>query len=159
MPPSALVVSFEGQLLQRGFWLYAWKISSGDRILYYVGRTGDSSSSNAASPFNRIGTHLDARPNAKANSLTRRLLEAGLKPAECKFRMAAVGPLHPEQSEFEDHRVIRDRMATLEHEVAKALRARGHSVLGNHSRGSKVEAELVEQVLQELSHALENSDA
>ena len=159
MPSAARVISFEGELLQRGFWIYAWKISSGNRIVYYVGRTGDSSSSNAASPFNRIGTHLDARPNAKANSLTRRLLEAGLKPATCKFRMAAVGPLHPEQDNFDDHRAIRDRMATLEHEVAIALRTRGHEVLGTHSRGSKVEAKLVEHVLHELTHALENRDA
>jgi hypothetical protein len=159
MPPSALVVSFEGQLLQRGFWLYAWKITSSGRTVYYVGRTGDSSSSNAASPFNRIGTHLDARPNAKANSLTKRLLEVGLKPAECSFRMAAVGPLHPEQDEFQNHRVFRDQLATLEHAVARALRNNGHTVLGNHSRGSHVEPELVAQVLNELTHALESGDA
>jgi hypothetical protein len=159
MPPSAFVVSFEGQLLQRGFWIYAWQITNSGRTVYYVGRTGDSSSNNAASPFNRIGTHLDARPNAKANSLTKRLLEAGLNPAECSFRMAAIGPLHPEQEDFESHRVVRDRMATLEHAVAQALRSQGHTVLGNHSRGSQVEPELVAKLLEELTHALDLGDA
>jgi hypothetical protein len=159
MQPTARIVSFDGELLRRGFWLYAWKIVSNERVVYYVGRTGDSSSSNAASPFNRIGTHLDARPNAKANSLTRRLREAGLRPEDCRFRMAAVGPLFPEQESFEDHKVTRDQMATLEHEVAKELRSRGHEVLGIHSGGRAVAGELVEHVLQELSHALAKGDA
>lgn len=154
MLPTAHVVSFEGELLQRGFWLYAWRISAGERVVYYVGRTGDSSSNNASSPFNRIGTHLDGRPNAKANSLARRLRQAGLRPEDCFFNMAAVGPLQPEQGDFESHRSVRDQMATLEHEVAKALRAQGHEVLGTHSRGTEVEAELVAHVLRELWRGL-----
>ena len=157
MTPSTRTISFDGELLRRGFWLYAWKIACNAEVFYYVGRTGDSSSCNAASPFNRIGNHLDPRPNAKANALTRRLIEVGLKPEECNFRMAAVGPLYPEQETFDDHKVIRDRVATLEHEVAKALRARGLKVLGVHSRSAAVDPQLVEHVIQELSSAL--SDA
>lgn len=66
--------------------------------------------------------------------------EAGLNPAECTCRMAAVVPLHPEQSEFEEHRVVRDRIAAFEHEVVRALRVRGLSVLGRHSRGESGQA-------------------
>ena len=44
--------------LERGFWLYVWVIDGAGDTLHYVGRTGDSSSSNAQSPFNRMGQHL-----------------------------------------------------------------------------------------------------
>jgi hypothetical protein len=64
---------FEGALLRRGFWLYLWKVHSGARLLVYVGRTGDSSSSFAASPFIRAGRHLDLKEKAKANALVRQL--------------------------------------------------------------------------------------
>ena len=67
-------MSFNGQVLKRGFWLYVWKISTPRGKCLYVGRTGDSSSPNAASPFNRIGQHLDLRKNAKGNTMTKRLL-------------------------------------------------------------------------------------
>jgi hypothetical protein len=41
-------LSFGGGLLERGFWLYVWEISPPQGpALYYVGRTGDSSSTNA----------------------------------------------------------------------------------------------------------------
>ncbi len=159
MLPSARTISFEGELLRRGFWLYAWRITAGERSVYYVGRTGDSSSNNAASPFNRIGTHLDARPNAKANSLTRRLVDTGLQPEDCVFRMAAVGPLFPEQESFDAHRPVRDIMATLEHKVACELRRRGHEVLGVHSPGASASAELVAHVIKELIGALATGDA
>ena len=159
MHPTARSVRFDGTLLRRGFWLYAWKIVAGSRTVFYVGRTGDSSSNNAASPFNRIGTHLDARPNAKANSLTRRLLETGLKPEECQFHMAAVGPLFPEQADFAAHCPVRDLMASLEHRVASHFRDRGYEVLGVHTATGTVNHELAAHVIQELESALNASDA
>ena len=58
-------MGFEGEVLQRGFWLYVWKIAYDQETYLYIGRTGDSSSPNASSPFNRIGQHLDFRENAK----------------------------------------------------------------------------------------------
>ena len=82
-----------------------------------------------------------------------------MKPEDCAFRMAAVGPLFPEQENFEDHRIVRDKMATLEHEVAEALRSRGLHVLGVHSHSGTVGTDLVEYVIQELWHALANGDA
>jgi len=58
---DAYSIKFDGRLLDRGFWLYVIDIHGpADRHLY-VGRTGDSSSPNAASPFSRIGQHLDPR--------------------------------------------------------------------------------------------------
>ena len=64
-------LKFSGAILERGFWLYAWRIENGSREFFYVGRTGDSSSQYAASPFSRLGQHLDIRPNATANMLLR----------------------------------------------------------------------------------------
>ncbi len=159
MLPAARTISFEGELLRRGFWLYAWKIVCSEKVVYYVGRTGDSSSCNAASPFNRIGNHLDLRTNARANTLTRRLIEAGMRPEDCTFRMAAVGPLFSEQLTFEEHKGFRDQLATLEHEVARSLRSKGYTVLGIHSGSAAVTNELVEHVVRELTNGLNESAA
>ena len=56
-------MKFDGSLLQRGFWLYVWRVSQGRKRAYYVGRTGDSSSKFAASPFSRVSRHLDTHRN------------------------------------------------------------------------------------------------
>jgi hypothetical protein len=127
-------IRFHGGLLERGFWLYVWRVTEGERSVVYVGRTGDSSSKYASSPFSRIGQHLDLRESAKANTLLRNLRRAGLNPLTCSFELFAVGPLHPEQLDLESHRRIRDLVAPLEAAIAQGLRADGHEVLGTHSR-------------------------
>ena len=114
---------FDGHLLNRGFWLYVWEIKGPLSHHVYVGRTGDSSSPHASSPFKRIGQHLDPRPNAKGNALGKQLKHAGVKHEECSFEMVAIGPIWPEQADFEAHRPDRDQMAALEHAVADELRA------------------------------------
>ena len=76
-------VKFNGGILQRGFWLYVWEVTPlGGKALYYVGRTGDSSSTNAQSPFNRMGQHLGFARNS--NMLRRHLssLEAAPRTLE-----------------------------------------------------------------------------
>ncbi len=50
-------MKFDGALLERGFWLYVWEITGDSSHHVYVGRTGDSSSPHAQSPFKRIGQH------------------------------------------------------------------------------------------------------
>ena len=94
----------------------------------YVGRTGDSSSPNAASPFNRISGHLDLRPNAKSNALAKQLSRADVNPSDCTFEMVAIGPVFPEQSSFESHKPFRDSMAALEAAMANVLSDRGYTV-------------------------------
>ena len=148
------ILSFHGPLLQRGFWLYAWEVAYAGAKFYYVGRTGDSSSKNASSPFNRVGMHFDIRPNAKANSLLRRLRAQGVPPEQCEYRMAAVGPLYPEQDDFLSHKPYRDIVATLEYEVASTFRDRGLHVLGEHHRGTALDEELFATVLAEIDNAL-----
>ena len=69
MTVSTQLIRFEGALLQRGFWLYVWEIKPFDGSVFcYVGRTGDSSSHNAQSPFNRMSQHLGFNPQRSPKS-------------------------------------------------------------------------------------------
>lgn len=130
MPYETL--SFSGNILRRGFWIYVWEITapSGSKH-HYVGRTGDSAYIKAASPFVRIGRHLDSRANAKSNSLHKCLTKAGLDPNTCAFHLHAVGPLFPEQTTRGDHDLHRDVLGCIEVELADRLRS---TILGNHQR-------------------------
>lgn len=127
-------MKFDGHLLNRGFWIYVWQIQGPLSHHVYVGRTGDSSSPHASSPFKRIGQHLDPNPNAKGNALSKQLRRAGVRYEECTFEMVAIGPLYPEQADFEAHKPIRDQMAVLERAIADELRQRGYVILGTHPR-------------------------
>jgi len=124
--------SFPGAILERGFWLYAWRIRHGERQFFYVGRTGDSSSQYAASPFSRLVRHLDLRADAKGNSLLRHIRAQKLDPLKCTFELLAFGPLFPEQSTLALHRKFRDQIAPLETSLARMLRSRGLHVVGTH---------------------------
>lgn len=140
-------MTFDGHLLNRGFWLYVWQITGPLSHHVYVGRTGDSSSAHASSPFKRIGQHLDSSPKARGNALGKQLQRAGVKYGECSFEMVAVGPIYPEQSDFDAHVPLRNQMAALERAVADELHQRGYKVLGSHpSRGSP-DPSVVQQVL------------
>lgn len=120
---------FPGTMLQRGFWLYTWEIETvtGDKWLY-VGRTGDSSSANAQSPFTRLGQHLGT--NKHANALRRHLMNIGVDLDTCRsFEMVAFGPIFPEAATMDEHRPLRDKMAALEKTLCDALVKAGYPVL------------------------------
>jgi len=138
--------SFSGAILERGFWLYAWRITCGKRRFFYVGRTGDSSSHFAASPFSRLGQHLDIRTNAKANTLLRHVRTQGLDPLECDFELLAFGPLFPEQQSMELHRKFRDKIAPLEAALAQIFKSRGFKVVGIHGQPGAPEPALLAEV-------------
>lgn len=124
---------FQGGILKRGFWIYVWQINRRDGTsVYYVGRTGDSSSANAASPFNRLTQHLDYRDNAKGNSMYRNLNAKGINPCLCDFHLWACGPIFPEQDTFENHKPYRDKIAALEYALAMELHDMGLTVIGTH---------------------------
>lgn len=143
--PSICQLEFKGRILKRGFWLYVWRIRFKRRTVLYVGRTGDSSSDFASSPFVRIGRHLDLRPNAKSNSLARHLKAEGLDATECDFQFVAFGPLFPEQKSTNQHRHFRDRTGALEALLANMLHARGYKVVGkHHSRAEPAAAEVAQ---------------
>lgn len=128
MEVATHVLSFDGAVLQRGFWLYVWKITPLDSApVYYVGRTGDSSSPNAQSPFNRVGQHLGF--NRRSNALRRHLEARGLIAEECQFEFIAHGPILPEEDNMEDHRQSRDVVAALEKGLCDFITATGADVL------------------------------
>lgn len=122
-------ISFDGAMLARGFWLYVWEITlrSGEKR-YYVGRTGDNSSTNAQSPFSRLSQHLGA--NKAANTLTRYLAKVGIAPQDCsRFRVVTNGPLLPETKDRLEHNRSRDCLAALERDLAEMMVAAGYKVL------------------------------
>ena len=139
-------INFTGAILERGFWLYVWRIQSGVQVFFYVGRTGDSSSRFAASPFSRLSQHLDVRHKAKANMLLRHIREMGLDPLACKFDLIALGPLFPEQSTLEFHRKFRDRIAPLEAALSTHLRSKDLTVVGKHSSNTSADPRLLAKV-------------
>lgn len=145
-------MEFSGKLLKRGFWLYIWDIK-GDKRHLYVGRTGDTSSANASSPFRRIGQHLDTRLNAKGNALGRQLEKAGVDPETCTFEMIAIGPIFDEKKTMPEHKPLRDKTAALERALADELRRRGYKVLGTHPRAEQPDPALLQQVIAKLQAA------
>jgi hypothetical protein len=128
MKATTQELSFQGEILDRGFWLYVWEITTPKQeLLYYVGRTGDSSSSNAQSPFNRMGQHLGF--NAKNNVLRRSLKSKDVNPERCVFRLVAHGPILPEAANPEEHTKSRDLIAAMEKALALALVEAGYEVM------------------------------
>jgi hypothetical protein len=153
-------MSFDGALLERGFWIYAIRIleESGKRYLY-IGRTGDNSSKNAGSPFQRIVNHLNLSPSAKANSLTRLIRQNDIAPARCTFRLAAVGPLFPEQPDFESHKPFRNRMTAVEKEVADYFASKGYVLLGKHDDNDAKDSTLAREVIKALELEMKRQDS
>ena len=136
MTTSTQELGFHGGLLRRGFWLYVWEITvPDDRVFYYVGRTGDSSSTNAQSPFNRMGQHLGFKE--ASNALRRQLLAQGVTPEDCQFKLVAVGPLDAESIEDSraQHDERRDRIAAMEKALADLMQDSGYKVINRvHSK-------------------------
>lgn len=150
-------INFGGGALERGFWLYVWEVTppAGSK-LYYVGRTGDSSSLNAQSPFNRMGQHLGY---AKNSCMLRTHLgnqQEMVKPEECRFRLVAYGPILPEARERNTHRERRDRIAGVEKALADAMRESGYAVMNTVRCRKQADAKLWQQVLQEFKKEFPN---
>ena len=129
MSPSTHRLRLPGSLLERGFWLYVCAINSPQGELLYVGRTGDSSSTRAQSPFNRFGRHLG--DNSANNQVRTHLAKRGLAPEACAaFDLIAHGPFFaPSPNDRGTHRERRDVLAGLERGLAEGLREAGYTVL------------------------------
>ncbi|MGD0271200.1 MAG: hypothetical protein ABSB14_19180 [Candidatus Sulfotelmatobacter sp.] len=138
-------LTFNGGLLERGFWLYVWEITTPqDTHLYYVGRTGDSSSIKAQSPFNRMGQHLGF--NNHGNPLRRYLKTEDVDPERCFFRLVAYGPILEEAATQEEHRQRRDRIGAMEKALAEAMASAGYRVINTVHCRIKVDAELFARI-------------
>ena len=143
-------LNFDGELLKRGFWLYVWEISTPEKTnVYYVGRTGDSSSNYAQSPFNRMGQHLGFNKNS--NVLRRRLEGKGIIPEKCGFRLFAYGPILKEETTPGEHVRARDTTAALEKALADALAQSGYEVLNTVNCRKKLDLNLWDKVRKEFA--------
>ena len=145
MSASTHRLKFPGAMTERGFWLYVWRITSdkGQELLY-VGRTGDSGSPRASSPFTRMGQHLGT--NEKNNAIRRHLENKGVKPEACAFEMVAHGPLFPEAKDRTEHVKPRDVVAALEKELAETLLRGGYKVLNNVKSKKALDTDLWDEV-------------
>jgi len=140
-------LSFSGELLRRGFWLYVCEIETakGDPWFYVV-RTGDSSSAHPQSPFIRLSQHLGSNKNA--NALRRQLLNVGIEPNDrLKFEMVAYGPIHQERASMADHAPLRNLVVAMGKALCDALRTAGYKVLNSVNRRQKLDDQSWQKVL------------
>lgn len=144
--PEFHQLCFSGGMLRRGFWLYVWEITTqtGDRWLY-VGRTGDSSSLNAQSPFIRMGQHLGA--NVHSNALTRNLQRQRINKNHCQhFKLSCYGPIEEEPKDEKEFQKYRDKVAALEKRLQHALTEAGYNVLNTVACQKVLDEELWHRV-------------
>lgn len=140
-------MQFDGGILSRGFWLYAWEVLTPEgKFVHYVGRTGDSSSPHAQSPFNRLSQHLGQ--NKHSNALRRHLSDANLVAEHCKFRLVAHGPIFPEGSTMTEHAFLRDRVAALEKALRDKMEASGYEMLNTVACKKPVDQALLAETLR-----------
>lgn len=145
-------ILFKGGALARGFWLYVREVTplKGPK-LYYVGRTGDSSSMNAQSPFNRMGQHLG---HAKNSCMLRTHLgqrEKKIEPEECQFRLVTYGPILPEAKKRSEHNERRDLIAAAEKALAEAMAAGGYEVMNTVRCRKEADQKLNRRILAKFS--------
>jgi hypothetical protein len=121
------------EMLERGFWLYVWIIRlRGDRTVHYVGRTGDSSSGHAQSPFGRISGHLGS--NKHSNALRQNLKTHGIDFDQCiSLEVVAHGPLYEEANNIDEHKLPRDKTHALERDLCNAMKDAKYEVLNEVS--------------------------
>lgn len=144
-------VEFSGSILRRGFWIYVWHVTTGSGgQMVYVGRTGDTSSPNAQSPFRRIGQHVDPNPKSKSNALARNLRKNGIDPVFCHFKFTALGPIYEERQDMKSHVPFRNKAAALERKTADWFRDMGYEVLGSHPRRRNIDENVWRFIEDEL---------
>lgn len=146
-------LAFDGELLRRGFWLYVWEITPRNaKPCYYVGRTGDSSTPNAQSPFIRMGQHFGKNKNA--NALRRHLEARKINPEQCALKLFAHGPILDEVSDFDEHKKRRDVAAALEKALEESLRVVGYDVLNFVDSKKKLDEPLFEKMIRAFNEHL-----
>jgi hypothetical protein len=98
--------------------------------LHYVGRTGDSASPRAQSPFSRISGHLGS--NKHSNALRRHLASKNIDFESClKLEFVTYGPIEEEAADWEAHVPKRDSVHALERDLCVAMKAAGYDVIND----------------------------
>lgn len=140
-----------GELLKRGFWLYVWRITAPNaEVFHYVGRTGDSSSINAQSPFSRVSGHLGT--NQSANQIQKHLSKHEVDILTCsKIELIALGPLLDEIKERDEHRRRRDILAALEKKLCDHMVRSGYRVMNVVKSQKHLDQKLWDKVRLEFS--------
>lgn len=140
--PTTQILTLPGSMLNRGFWLYVWRVQTSKGVKHYVGRTGDNSSPYASPVYIRMGQHLGKASNT--NPLRKYLEKANLKPEQCSYEMIAHGPIYDEVHNgfdykdrktratlFKKHKPLRDDIAAMEKQLCNDLRAAGYFVFND----------------------------
>lgn len=145
--PEIFTVTLDGAMLRRGFYVYVWEITPPDgKKVLYVGRTGDSSSPNAQSLFNRLGQNLGtlATSSMVRNNLEKRCID----PTQCQFDMVGYGPIFDEVpgKHMDAHKPIRDKVGAAEKRLAEDLADAGYDVMNQVRCNAALEVEVYEQV-------------
>ena len=147
---STHTLTLPGAMIERGFWLYVWRIASPVGELLYVGRTGDSSSTNAATPFARMAQHLGT--NNRENMVRRHLEGRRVPPETCtSFDLIAHGPIFEETPDARTHTERRDVVAALEKALADGLARSGYDVLNNVKDRHHLDVRLWTMVREEFA--------
>jgi len=138
-------LKFHGRMMNRGFWLYVWEVSTArGRKLYYVGRTGDSSSIHAGSPYSRMVGHLGNKKNA--NMLLTHLGNAHVDPRKCSLRLIAHGPILAETRHRVQHLSRRDRVHAMEKALELMMKKARYDVMNTVQRRGDVEPRVFDVV-------------
>ncbi len=139
MVAATHLITLPTQMLQRGFWLYVWRVETPKGEMLYVGRTGDNSSPNAAAPYTRMIQHLGRAKTQ--NALRTHLKKQGFEPEDCAaFQFICHGPIHDEVDRttgldktalFAAHMPLRNLVGALEKALADALKEAGYTVFNS----------------------------
>ena len=151
---STWKMTLPGPMLQRGFWLYVWRVETPKGEMLYVGRTGDNSSPYATAPYTRMGQHLGFLKNQ--NALRKQLNKRDIEPESCDaFHLIAHGPIYPEIEKrdgddrtalMERHLPLRNYVGAMEKALAEALATAGYDVLNDVKWAHSYEPEVWQSV-------------
>ena len=128
MPGKPYVLDLPVPMLERGFWLYVWRIKSKQGEFLYVGMTGDAGFTKAADPFSRTAQHLSH--NERQNAVRKNLKDHDVLPEECdSIKLIAHGPIFPETSSRDEHKRRWNIVARFRKELADALKFNDYQLL------------------------------
>ncbi len=121
--------------------MYVWEVTPPEgEPMHYVGRTGDTSSPNAQSPFARMSQHLGF---AKTSMMLRKHLKSrDVDPTRCTFRLISHGPVmkEAEGKDWAEHCSRRDIVAAMEKALCEELKEAKYDVLNKVSSRKVLDA-------------------